>query len=208
MRLGKWLVYTESLEKETVAFKAGIEAAFLRPGDNIEVSDKNRLSSRRGGRTRSISEVPFASPFTATAERPQPRAYDVVVLDAELDPNVIDPNIVYELSLLTPTYAYDSYNVTNMNSADAEEIRRSQVQSFLFSGAWVERIEDYRGNYYTKIPLSGCIECALNGDPKDALYSTRRIDRENYYVSPHHVYTICQTGQEPVYAKLLQMLIV
>lgn len=49
-RVGKWLLYSESNETETVTFKAGLDAALVRPGQIIQVADKNRAGARRGGR--------------------------------------------------------------------------------------------------------------------------------------------------------------
>lgn len=49
-RVGKWLLYTERLETETVSFTCGIEAALVRPGQIIKVQDRDRSGDRLGGR--------------------------------------------------------------------------------------------------------------------------------------------------------------
>lgn len=49
-RLGKWTLLTELYETETVAFRAGIEASYLRPGDVIAIADNNRAGAQIGGR--------------------------------------------------------------------------------------------------------------------------------------------------------------
>lgn len=49
-RLGKWLLYTEKFQSETVGFQTGIEGATLRPGQVIKISDPVRAGIRRGGR--------------------------------------------------------------------------------------------------------------------------------------------------------------
>ncbi|MGZ6477652.1 MAG: host specificity protein J [Bdellovibrionales bacterium] len=49
-RLGKWLLYTEKYQSETIGFQTGIEGATLRPGQVIKVADPVRAGSRRGGR--------------------------------------------------------------------------------------------------------------------------------------------------------------
>lgn len=49
-RVGRWLLYTEQLETETISFKAGIESVCVAPGDIIQTSDPNRVGTRYGGR--------------------------------------------------------------------------------------------------------------------------------------------------------------
>lgn len=49
-RIGKWLLYTERMETETVAFKCGIEYAAVAPGDVIQTVDSFRAGNRLGGR--------------------------------------------------------------------------------------------------------------------------------------------------------------
>jgi predicted phage tail protein len=49
-RIGKWLLYSEANETETVSFKAGLDALLVRPGQLIQVQDKNRAGVRRSGR--------------------------------------------------------------------------------------------------------------------------------------------------------------
>jgi predicted phage tail protein len=53
-RLGKWLLYTERLETETVNFLAGMEGARCRPGDLIGIRDRYRTTNRMGGRVLSV----------------------------------------------------------------------------------------------------------------------------------------------------------
>lgn len=54
-RLGKWLLYTERHEAETVTFKAGLDALVCRPGQIIQVADPTRAGARMGGRVASGS---------------------------------------------------------------------------------------------------------------------------------------------------------
>ena len=49
-RVGRWILYSEKYEGETVAFKAGLDASPVRPGDIIKVSDSVRAGQRLGGR--------------------------------------------------------------------------------------------------------------------------------------------------------------
>lgn len=49
-RLGKWLLFSERLETETVNFKAGMDAALVYPGAVIKTQDQFRSGKRYGGR--------------------------------------------------------------------------------------------------------------------------------------------------------------
>lgn len=50
LRAGKWALYTEQHEGESNVFTTGLEAAWTRPGDIIEVADVHVTGERRGGR--------------------------------------------------------------------------------------------------------------------------------------------------------------
>ena len=68
-RIGKWLLYTERYETETVTFKTGMEGAGVRPGDLIKVADPSRAGVRYGGRvasnsTSSLVKLDAATPLT------------------------------------------------------------------------------------------------------------------------------------------------
>jgi predicted phage tail protein len=67
-RVGKWLLYSEGNETETVSFRAGLDGILVRPGEIIAVQDKNRAGSRRGGRitTATQSSVTVDNPFIPT----------------------------------------------------------------------------------------------------------------------------------------------
>lgn len=54
-RVGRWLLYTELLETETVSFKTGLEHARVYPGAIIQTTDPFRGGERLGGRVQSIS---------------------------------------------------------------------------------------------------------------------------------------------------------
>ncbi|WP_224826295.1 host specificity protein J [Cognatishimia sp. MH4019] len=56
LRAAKWLVDTDTTQRETVNYQAGYDHAALRPGDRILISDKHRVGFRMGGRVLSIAE--------------------------------------------------------------------------------------------------------------------------------------------------------
>ncbi|MDT4790509.1 putative phage tail protein [compost metagenome] len=49
-RLGRWILYSERMETETVTYSATADHADLRPGDYIKLSDPDRAGARLGGR--------------------------------------------------------------------------------------------------------------------------------------------------------------
>ncbi|PHI29687.1 host specificity protein J [Budvicia aquatica] len=53
-RVGKWILETERLEKQTVNFAIGREGIKHLPGDIIEIADNNFAGARIGGRIKSI----------------------------------------------------------------------------------------------------------------------------------------------------------
>lgn len=54
-RVGRWLLFSERLETESVVFKTGLEGAVARPGQIIQVADADRAGTRQGGRVSSGS---------------------------------------------------------------------------------------------------------------------------------------------------------
>jgi predicted phage tail protein len=49
-RIGKWILYTEKYQTETVQFQTGLEGALCRPGQVVKIADPVRAGNRRGGR--------------------------------------------------------------------------------------------------------------------------------------------------------------
>lgn len=52
-RVGRWLLFSERYESETVTFVTGIEGSVARPGQIIKVADSARAGTRLGGRVSS-----------------------------------------------------------------------------------------------------------------------------------------------------------
>lgn len=91
-RLGKWLLFSERLETETVNFKAGMDAAMVYPGAVIQTQDSFRSGKRFGGRLLSGS---------STTE---------LNLDSSVD---IELGKTYELSIVLSDGTVETTNVTN-----------------------------------------------------------------------------------------------
>mgnify|MGYP001562752550 CR=1 FL=1 len=156
VRLGRWALLTEGLETESISFKAGIETAgFLRPGDVFQVYDSNRNLNRLGGRVTNIVCTPSTTSIT---------------LDAPI--SGLNNSDNYQISLLTPTYFYDSSLVSGLNSNDIPDIRRPQVQSLDFQ------------NSNTSLTSNGYTNISVN----------KSINFTGYYVSGNPIWMIEASG--------------
>ncbi|HAX2345261.1 TPA: DUF1983 domain-containing protein [Escherichia coli] len=49
-RVGLWLLYTSRMESEAISFTAGLDAAFLMPGESILIQNKYKAGKRNSGR--------------------------------------------------------------------------------------------------------------------------------------------------------------
>jgi hypothetical protein len=150
LRLGKWMLATENLETETVSFTAGLEGTYVRPGDVISISDSYRANlTRNGGRTFKIDQSNSNTSGT----------YAEITLDSiadvyrEGDHNA-GTSQMYQLTLLTPTYSFDPYNVKDLDSNDVTKIRNSQIQKVNFLGNQVTNVTE-NGLTRSKITFSG-----------------------------------------------------
>lgn len=68
-RIGNHILVSENLERETIAFKVGLEGVLVSPGDVFNVSNRNRAGRRMGGRI---------SAFTADSVTVDQIPYDIV----------------------------------------------------------------------------------------------------------------------------------
>ncbi|TDN70647.1 phage tail protein [Paraburkholderia sp. BL10I2N1] len=68
-RIGRSILLTEQMLSETVSFKTGVNAAFMRPGDVFTTTDPTRAGARNGGRILGgdASTVALDAPVTITA---------------------------------------------------------------------------------------------------------------------------------------------
>lgn len=150
IRLGRWALLTNNNESETVEFVGGIEAASLRPGDVFKIVDYNRKSKKYGGRLYSINDLVTGA---------------TVILDSNLS---FDNTVQYKLSVLTPSYYYDSFQVTGINSSDIPNIRRSFLQNILFSGN----------------------QTSANSDNRTVIGLTTGFNKTEYVISGNPIYSI------------------
>ena len=99
-RLGEWLLYSEAQEGQVISFESSADAAsVLRPGHVIEVADRMRSVSRRGGRLVSASS-------------------SLVTIDDTSETDVVfTTGTVATLSVVLPDGSVESREVTGSNGA-------------------------------------------------------------------------------------------
>jgi len=131
IRLGKWAIYSNNIETETVEFIAGIESSLLRCGDVFGVIDYNRKLKRYGGRTLQINNSGYVGAGFTGAQ---------IVLDSKVE---LSSGTQYTLSLLSPTYYYDPSQVTGLTSAQYQNIYSSFIQNLNFSGDYCYQSGNY-----------------------------------------------------------------
>ena len=119
-RLGNWALISESLETESCSFTVGLEGAYLRPGDVVQVFDYNRKQRAHGGRTQKFETIGLTGAK--------------VTLDREIT-GLSGTHDTYKFSMLTPSHYLDPSLIDEgeMNSADSPEIRNSLIQSVYFT---------------------------------------------------------------------------
>ena len=123
IRYGRWALLSETLETESVSFTVGSEGARIAPGDVIQTFDANRHESRYGGRLEEA--IQFGTKTRLT-------------LDSYITGFV--PANYYKISVLTPTYTYDPSIVSDLDSADVNNVRRSSLQTRTFLGSYASGI--------------------------------------------------------------------
>lgn len=80
-RAGRWLLFSERLETETVSFKTGVEGMICRPGQVIKVADPGRAGVRRGGRL--LAATTTAATLDAPVTLTNGEAYTLSTLKAD-----------------------------------------------------------------------------------------------------------------------------
>lgn len=106
-RLGKWLLYTEQYESETVSFKTGLDGMIARPGQIISIQDPMRAGISLGGR---IKEATLDS---VTVDRDISGAISGYMLQALMPDATIEERVVNGYTGRTITVEPDFTQVPN-----------------------------------------------------------------------------------------------
>lgn len=120
-RLGRWILFSERLETESVTFKTGLEGALVYPGAIIHTQDQFRSGKRFGGRT-------FDS------------SVSVIKLDSEIE---IESAKTYEISVVLPDGTIESKAITNAAGLTSEITLASNLSDTPVNGAmWILSASD------------------------------------------------------------------
>lgn len=138
VRLGRWALLTETSETETVNFTAGLEGALVRPGDVIQISDRNKKGTRYGGRTYQIHNS------------------SSITLDSQI-PSLVSAN-TYNFHIVTPTWNYDPLVTDSLLASDISGIRKSHIQTGSFLGSETSSVLGSDDVYRTKIDFASAFE--------------------------------------------------
>lgn len=120
-RFGRWILYSERLETETVTFRCGMDGTYLAPGCVIQTQDAARAGKRFGGRV--VSATPSE-----------------VTIDAGV---TIEPGKTYTLSVILPDGSLESRTVTNgTGSATALAVSPAFSAAPVANAIWVLAASD------------------------------------------------------------------
>lgn len=121
-RVGKWLIYSEINETETISFTAGLDTVFCGVGSVIKTQDPIRSGKRFGGRTLTGS--------TTTS----------IVIDSAV---TIETGKTYELSVILPDGTIETKAVTNgVGSASTLTVSEAYSAIPLDYAIWVLAAND------------------------------------------------------------------
>ena len=102
-RLGKWMLYTNQTEIDTIQFTTGQEGSYLRPADVIKVQDKLKSAKRYGGR---IKDIDYAA--------------KTITLDKGIEQNVVGEKI-------TCMVPQENTTVRALNKAAEEKVANNRL---------------------------------------------------------------------------------
>lgn len=88
-RVGQWILYSERLETEGIAFACGTDATYLRPGNIFAVQDAHRAGIRYGGRIVSATASSITIDQAITISSGQTYTIQVVLPDGTLATKIL-----------------------------------------------------------------------------------------------------------------------
>ena len=169
IRFGKYVLFTEALETQSVNFTAGLEGAYISPGQIISISDKTKGNyadfsiNRRGGKSTRLDIESGGSDNLATG---------YLYLDASISGYVNTSKVAasdrFQLEVLTPPAYIDAINTSISDSSNASSyVKKPSVQKFSFIKSDVlETGTAYSGisNNHTKsvIKITGDLSSSTN----------------------------------------------
>jgi predicted phage tail protein len=92
-RMGRWLLYSERLETETVTFSVALDGIFSPPGSVIQTQDQARAGVRFGGRVASATTSAVTIDNVITIESGKTYTLNVVLPDGTVESSVVTNGI-------------------------------------------------------------------------------------------------------------------
>lgn len=139
-RHGKWLLYTERNQTQTVNYKTGLDHAFARPGAIVAIADKHYQTVRAGGRILSIVSTASGSAgqyqgLLAGIPSAIPGSLKIYVLDS---PYQFLAGQTYELSLVLPDGTVETKEVVNPETlTDRITVVEDFSQNPIIGAEWI-----------------------------------------------------------------------
>lgn len=102
-RVAKWSIYSEQAQKESIAIQTGMDGALVRPGEIIQVGDRDRAGIRRWGRIKSTTlntitlDVPLTLPagnYTISCTLPDATLVERSIVSISGNTLTISPNFL------------------------------------------------------------------------------------------------------------------
>lgn len=88
-RLGRWILYSERLETETVSFRCGMDGTYLAPGAVIQTQDAARAGKRFGGRVVSATTTAITIDAAVTIELGKTYTLSTMLPDGTLESRTV-----------------------------------------------------------------------------------------------------------------------
>lgn len=208
-RVGKWILYSEIYETETVTFDTGLEGVPLRPGHVIQIADQVRAGARRGGRV-------VTGSTTATVNIDQPltlesgKTYTLSIMSggALVTRTISNPpgdTTALHVNQALPTApAADAVWVVSEPALEPQLFRVLNVKENTSEGTYTVTALEYNASKF------GAIEDGLTLEvPKTSIVAATvatpinlRVDESTYFVAPGVLGTklhVSWSGSSPAY---------
>lgn len=98
-RIGRWILFSERLETDTVNFSVGLDGTLVAPGKIIRVADESRMGKRVGGRI--VDSPTSTSVVVDKMPTPAPIAGDTIVVS--LPTGLVESRVVQSANVGTRT---------------------------------------------------------------------------------------------------------
>ncbi len=132
-RLGRWLLYSERFQTETVTFKTGLTGSICRPGQVIGIADPVRAGSRRGGRISSATTDQIT--LDQTIDVPPGSTISILLPDGTVETRTIQ---LVDMRVVTVTSAFSD----TAQNASVWTIQTAQVDSQYFKIISITEADD------------------------------------------------------------------